>query len=160
MNVSYSLPQDHEDTVGFHKISEFIVEAFWQICWFAFFVMLPICITIALTWGLHKSNVDDVLDSPWLLPGILAVSSFLSGVVTGAKVSGKRNALAFLMLGHLAMLTFGIIAWIDMEILQVYSQFLPPVKDDLVAPVSFSLPAFGIIGMVFFRYFMVRDELN
>lgn len=130
-----------------------ICSAFLLTC----FTLLPILVLTATHWLVFFFARSTLYQENWMNPALAIISCVIAGAFIRQHSEDERGGLGIFTLGILALILFAWLTHQDIHAVGgLYSRFLPrflPVELDTY---TFAFPAFGLIGMLFFKYLSLK----
>lgn len=124
-----------------------------------FFFIINIVLYIFICWVLHQ--VEDVsfdMEDRWLKTGAILMSSFLTGVVVGLKISQQKGGLLALSLAILAMLGFSYTMNHELPVAEPFLRMIPLLSASAPPYVPYLVPVAGFLGILLYRFFTVSTD--
>lgn len=91
------------------------------------------------------------------MPFLIILSTFLAGAFMRQKMEDETGGLGVFVLGILALLVFAFLTFQDIKTTGgVYSRFMPKLLRYSLLDYIYLLPAVGVLGMLFYKYFTLK----
>lgn len=135
----------------------------YQILMFAYFLLLPILLLIAISWSMFSITHDVMYDDSWMGPALLVLATFMAGVISRQTMNlnhiGSGDSMGVFLMAVMGHIGFATLTYLDLQSeAGVYSDFLPRPLTLAIYPFVFALPVVGMLGILFSRNFSLSRE--
>lgn len=135
----------------------FFQKLFGSVFLLAYFVFLPIILTVIINWAAYAFTQNNFYQDAWMMPTLLLLSTFLAGALMRQKMEDETGGMGLFFLGMLALVVFAWLTQHDIRSLGgVYSRYMPKMLPHSVLDFVYLLPALGVVGMLFYKYFTLK----
>jgi hypothetical protein len=124
---------------------------------YGYFTVMPFVVFLVMDWAAYLGLNDTFYDEPWMRPGILLLSVFLSGAFSRIMMKIHKNTMLLFVVGIMGLVSFAVLTWHDINSNEfMFSLFLPQHMPLSLLPLVYSLPAVGLVGMLFYGMFEMK----
>ena len=123
-----------------------------------YFLLLPIILLVIIDWVAYSVFKDTFYGEHWMMPVLVAGVAFLSGAFMRQKAADDAAGIGTLVMAMLALAVFAYLTWLDVTSSGgYYSRFLPQIMRSEVQDYVFLLPPIGLIWMLFYKQFSLKN---
>lgn len=138
---------------------------FGRFCWtvltstvfFIYAALMPVVILSSVSWGVFFLTRTTFFSEPWMVPLLVVMGTFLSGVILRMNMEDTQSTLRMFLLSVLGFMGFACLTWMDVDSGgAVFSEYLPKFLTLDVEALTYAIPGVGIAGMLCFKLFSLK----
>lgn len=122
-----------------------------------YFTLLPIVLMVLLNWAAYGIAATTFYQEFWMMPALLVLATFLGGALMRQRMEEEQGGMGLFFVGLIALALF---AWLTLQDINdpglMYSRFMPKMLRPSMADYVYAIPAIGMFGMLFYKYFTLK----
>lgn len=125
---------------------------------YGYATLLPLVVLTAVDWGAWLLLQETFYEEPWVKPGVLLLSVFLAGAFARVTMKVHQQTMLLFIVGILGITSFAVLTWYDIasDDIVFSVRLLPQGFRMSLLPFVYSIPAVGIMGMMFYSLFEIK----